>query len=34
VDKWYDFSCQKEHCDMFKEFSKVSISLKDILRRK
>ncbi len=33
LDRWYDLSCQENQCDMFKEFSKVSISLKDILRR-
>lgn len=34
LDRWYDLSCQESQCDVFKEFSKVSISLKDILRRK
>lgn len=33
LDRWYDLPCQKDHCDMFREFSKVSMSLKDILRR-
>ena len=34
LEKWYDLPCQKNQCDIFKEFSKVSIALKDIIRRK
>lgn len=30
-EKWYDLPCQKSQCDIFREFSKVSISLKDII---
>jgi len=30
-DKWHDVSCQSDKCDIFKEFSKVSISLRDIM---
>jgi uncharacterized protein len=33
LGRWFDLSCQKNQCDMFREFSKVSISLKDILGR-
>lgn len=32
LEKWYDLPCQEKQCDMFREFSKVSISLKDILK--
>lgn len=31
-ERWYDLPCQKDHCEVFKEFSKISISLKDILK--
>jgi uncharacterized protein len=31
LDRWFDLSCQNSQCDVFREFSKISISLKDIL---
>jgi len=33
-DRWYDLDCQQDQCDMFIEFSKVSISLNDLIGRK
>ena len=32
LDKWYDLPCQEKQCNVFKEFSKISISLSDILK--
>jgi len=31
IERWYDLSCQTKLCDMYREFSKVSISLRDII---
>jgi hypothetical protein len=32
-NRWYDLTCQKEQCMLFKEFGKVCLAVEDILRR-
>lgn len=32
-DKWYDFTCQKKHCELFREFGKIDRAVKEILGR-
>lgn len=34
LDKWYDLTCQKDQCSVFKEFGKIDRAVKDILGRK
>lgn len=33
LDRWYDLTCQKEQCDMFREFGKIHRALRKVLGR-